>query len=144
MRRLLSSLVMHARRDASKDAELLVLRPKTRYCAGKPAGSATSQPAGRLWLAALSRPIPRRRWTEVFAVTPGDAPGLAPATGRTHVGRRGPASTRMAVHRGICVNRAHPSPRSGSLRNSGSATAWKQCCNPPSLTVVEPVKPPPA
>jgi hypothetical protein len=31
-----------------------------------------------------------------------------------------------------------------SLRNSGSATAWKQCCNPPSPTVVEPVKPPPA
>ncbi|MGO9219374.1 MAG: hypothetical protein ACLP5E_16660 [Streptosporangiaceae bacterium] len=28
------------------------------------------QPAGRLWLAALSRLIPRRRWGEVFAVTP--------------------------------------------------------------------------
>jgi transposase len=28
------------------------------------------QPADRLWLAALSRLIPRRRWCEVFAVTP--------------------------------------------------------------------------
>jgi putative transposase len=28
------------------------------------------QPADRLWLAALSRLIPRRRWGEVFAVTP--------------------------------------------------------------------------
>jgi hypothetical protein len=28
------------------------------------------QPAGRLWLAALSRLIPRQRWAEVFAVTP--------------------------------------------------------------------------
>jgi len=27
-------------------------------------------PAGRLWLAALSRVIPRRRWGDVFAVTP--------------------------------------------------------------------------
>jgi len=28
------------------------------------------QPADRLWLAALCRLIPRRRWGEVFAVTP--------------------------------------------------------------------------
>ena len=28
------------------------------------------QPADRLWLAALSKLIPRRRWGEVFAVTP--------------------------------------------------------------------------
>ena len=28
------------------------------------------QPADRLWLAALSKLIPRGRWGEVFAVTP--------------------------------------------------------------------------
>jgi hypothetical protein len=38
-------------------------------CAGRPAGSAISR-ATRLWLAALSRLIPRHRWREVFAVTP--------------------------------------------------------------------------
>jgi transposase len=38
-------------------------------CAGRPAGSAIRR-ATRLWLAALSRLIPRHRWREVFAVTP--------------------------------------------------------------------------
>jgi transposase len=33
-------------------------------------GRVRYQPAGPLWLAALSRLIPRRRWGEVFAVTP--------------------------------------------------------------------------
>ena len=42
---------------------------RTRCCAARPAGSVTS-PSDRLWLAALSRLIPRRRWGEVFAVTP--------------------------------------------------------------------------
>jgi hypothetical protein len=33
-------------------------------------GRVRYQPADRLWLAALSKLIPRRRWDEVFAVTP--------------------------------------------------------------------------
>jgi hypothetical protein len=33
-------------------------------------GRVRYQPADRLWLAALSRLIPRRRWGGVFAVTP--------------------------------------------------------------------------
>jgi putative transposase len=33
-------------------------------------GRVRYQPADRLWLAALSWLIPRRRWGEVFAVTP--------------------------------------------------------------------------
>jgi putative transposase len=64
-RRLLGCLMILARREVSKDAELLVLRHenavlrRVRY-----------QPADRLWLAALSRLIPRHRRAEVFAVTP--------------------------------------------------------------------------
>ncbi len=42
---------------------------KTRSCAARSVGSATSG-ADRLWLSALTRLIPRRRWGEVFAVTP--------------------------------------------------------------------------
>ena len=57
------------RRSVAKEAELLVLRyenavlrrqvPRVRY-----------EPADRVWFAALSQLIPRRRWAEVFAMTP--------------------------------------------------------------------------
>jgi hypothetical protein len=68
-RRLLGCQIVLARREASKDAELLVLRHEN---AGlfRHTGRVRYQPADRLWLAALSRLIPRRRWGEVFAVTP--------------------------------------------------------------------------
>jgi putative transposase len=33
-------------------------------------GRVCHQPGDRMWLAALSRLIPRRQWGEVFAVTP--------------------------------------------------------------------------
>jgi putative transposase len=69
LRCLLGLIAVLVRRDLSKDAELLVLRhensvlrrqiPRVRYT-----------PDDRVWLAALSRLLPRRRWTEVFAVTP--------------------------------------------------------------------------
>src|SRR5450755_1490850 len=59
-----------ARREVSKDAELLVLRHQNAVLR-RQTGRVRYQPAGRLWLSALSRLIPRRRWAEVFAVTPG-------------------------------------------------------------------------
>jgi transposase InsO family protein len=68
-RRLLGCLMLLARREASKDAELLVLRHETAVLR-RQIGRVRYQPADRLWLAALSRLIPRRRWGEVFAVTP--------------------------------------------------------------------------
>ena len=58
-----------ARREASKDAELLVLRHENAVLR-RQISRVRYQPADRLWLAALSRLIPRRRWGEVFAVTP--------------------------------------------------------------------------
>jgi len=58
-----------ARREASKDAELLVLRHENAILR-RQISRVRYQPADRLWLAALSRLIPRRRWGEVFAVTP--------------------------------------------------------------------------
>ncbi len=69
LRRLLATLALRFWDDDAKDVELLILRheiavlrrqvPHVRY-----------QPADRLWLAALSRLLSRRRWVEVFAVTP--------------------------------------------------------------------------
>jgi len=57
-----------ARRAASKDAELLVLRHENAILR-RQISRVRCQLAGRLWLAALSRLVPRRRWGEVFAVT---------------------------------------------------------------------------
>ena len=66
---LLDSLTVLARREVSKDAELLVLRHENAVLR-RQIGRVRYQPADRPWLAALSRLIPRRRWGEVFAVTP--------------------------------------------------------------------------
>ena len=69
VRRLLGCLMVLARREVSKDAELLVLRHQNAVL-HRQIGRVRYQRADRLWLAALSRLIPRRRWGEVFAVTP--------------------------------------------------------------------------
>ena len=58
-----------ARGEASKDAGLLVLRHRNAVLR-RQISRVCHQPDDRLWLAALSRLIPRRRLSEVFAVTP--------------------------------------------------------------------------
>src|SRR2546421_229125 len=57
------------RRQTSKDPELLVLRHENAVLR-RQISRVCYQPADRLWIAALSALIPRRRWDEVFAVTP--------------------------------------------------------------------------
>jgi putative transposase len=69
VRCLLRCLMVLGRGVVSKDAELLVLRHENAVLR-RQIGKARYQPADRLWLAALSRLIPRHRWREVFAVTP--------------------------------------------------------------------------
>ena len=69
VRCLLGSLVVLARRKASKDAELLVLRHENAVLR-RQIGRVRYQPGDRLWLAALSRVIPRRLWGEAFMMTP--------------------------------------------------------------------------
>src|SRR6266481_4085925 len=66
---MLCCLKLVAWREASKDAEFLVLRHENAVLR-RQIGRVRYRPADRLWLAALSRLIPRRRWAEVFAVTP--------------------------------------------------------------------------
>jgi hypothetical protein len=49
----------------------LVLRHKNAILLRRQIGQVRYQPADRLWLAALSRLIRRRRWGEAFMVAPG-------------------------------------------------------------------------
>jgi transposase len=70
-RRLLSVPGVLLRRDTDKEAELLVLRHENAVLRRQLARPVRYEPADRFWLAALSSLIPRRRWHEVFAVTPG-------------------------------------------------------------------------
>ena len=69
VRCLLGCLMVLARGEVSKNAELLVLRHENAVLR-RQAGRVRYQPGDRMWLAALSRLVPRRWWGEVFAVTP--------------------------------------------------------------------------
>ncbi len=69
VRSVLGLLVVLFRRDLSKDAELLVLRHENAVLR-RHVGRVRYEPADRGWLSALARLIPRRRWSEVFPVTP--------------------------------------------------------------------------
>jgi putative transposase len=69
VRCLLGCLMVLTRHQVSKDAELLVLRHENAVLR-RQIGRVRYEPGDRLWLAALSRLVPRRRRGEVFAVTP--------------------------------------------------------------------------
>ena len=64
---LLSCLMVLARREVYKDAGLLVLRHENAVLR-RQISRVRYQPGDRLWLAALSRLVPRRRRGEVFEV----------------------------------------------------------------------------
>jgi putative transposase len=57
------------RGDRAKDAELLVLRHENAVLR-RHIGRVRYTPADRVWFGALVRLLPRRRWTEIFPVTP--------------------------------------------------------------------------
>jgi hypothetical protein len=64
VRCLLGCLMVLARHRVSKDAELLVLRQENAMLR-RQVGLVRYEPGDRLWLLALSRLVPRRRWGEV-------------------------------------------------------------------------------
>jgi putative transposase len=66
---LLACMMLLTRREASRDAELLVVRHENAVLR-RQTGRVRYQPSDRLWLAVMSRRVPRNRWLEVFVVTP--------------------------------------------------------------------------
>jgi putative transposase len=69
VRRILGLAGPVFRSDLAKDAELLVLRYENAVLR-RHAGRVRYEPADRVWFAALTRLILRRRWTGIFPVTP--------------------------------------------------------------------------
>jgi len=67
--RVLGLAVLVFRGDLAKDAELLVLRHENSVLR-RHVGRVRYEPSDRAWFAALARLVPRRRWADVFPVTP--------------------------------------------------------------------------
>ena len=122
VRCLLGCLTVLTRHRASKDAELLVLRHENAVLR-RQIGRVRYKPGDRLSLAALSRLVPRRRWGEVFAVTP--ATLLAWHRRRairrwdyTHRRRPGRPSTAAAIRK-LVIRIATENPTWGHRRVQG-------------------------
>jgi transposase InsO family protein len=69
VRWMLGALAVIVRCEIAKDIELLVLRHENAVLP-RQVGSVRRTTVDRLWLAALSRLLPRQRWAQVFAVSP--------------------------------------------------------------------------
>jgi putative transposase len=70
VRCLFGLLAVLVRSGLSKDAELLVLRHENQVLRRQVTGRLRWDHADRIWLTALSRLVNRRRWPDVFPVTP--------------------------------------------------------------------------
>ena len=125
VRSVLGLLVVLFRRDLSRDAELLVLRHENAVLR-RHIGRVRYEPADRAWLSALARLIPRRRWSEVFPVTP---------------------ATLLAWHRKLAAGKYDTSKRRkpGRPRQSGASPAlpfaWRgriRCGDTAASTVSSP------
>jgi putative transposase len=67
--RVIGAASLVFRRDRAKTAELLVLRHENAVLR-RHVSRVRYDPADRVWFAALARLLPRRRWPEIFPVTP--------------------------------------------------------------------------
>ena len=105
VRCLLGCLTVLTRHRVSKDAELLVLRHENAVLRRQIGRVRDAEPADRLWLAALSRLVPRGGWGGGVSGDPGD--GCWPGTvgwsraSRNYTSRRRPGrpSTAAAIRK---------------------------------------------
>ncbi|ROP41784.1 helix-turn-helix domain-containing protein [Saccharothrix texasensis] len=122
-RRLLSVPTVLLHSEAAKDAEPLVLRHENAVLRRQLTGPVRYEPADRFWFAALSELVDRRRWPEIFPVTP----GTLLAWHRRFVARKWDYSTRRrtgrpptpAAIRSLVLRLARENPRWGHRRIQG-------------------------
>ncbi|ONI93004.1 integrase, partial [Saccharothrix sp. ALI-22-I] len=122
-RKLLSIPSALLRSETAKDAELLVLRHENAVLRRQPAGPVRYEPADRFWFAALSGLVDRRRWPEVFPVTPGTLLAwhrrfVARKWDHTARRRTGRPPTRAAI-KSLVLRLARENPRWGHRRIQG-------------------------
>jgi len=98
-RRAMQLLVLRLRGDAAKDVELLVLRHEVSVLR-RQVNRPRLRPSDRLFLAALSRALPRDRWAAFIVTPPHSCAGIVSWS-------RGSGPTRSDV-RGV----PRPGPRS--------------------------------
>jgi putative transposase len=124
MRWLFSLAVLVVRGDGEKNAELLVLRHENALLR-RNAGRIRYDPADRAWFAALTRFIPRRRWAEVFPVTPATLLAwqrrLATRKYDTSGRKPGRTPTVRSIAR-LTIRLAHENPLWGYRRIHGELT----------------------
>jgi transposase len=123
VRCLFGLLAVLVRSDLSKDIELLVLRHENQVLRRQLRGHLRWDHADRLWLAALSRLVSRRRWPQVFPVAPATIlrwhRGLV-ARKWDYTSRRGPGrpSTGASV-KTLIIRMARENPTWGHRRIQG-------------------------
>src|ERR1035441_2571627 len=134
--RVLGVAVLAFRDDRAKAAELLVLRHENAVLR-RHVGRVRYEPADRVWLAALARLLPRRRWTEIFPVTPATLPAwhrkLAASKYDTSRRRRpGRPPTIPSIAR-LVVRRAKENPLWGHRRIHGELTKLRVTVAPSTV-----------
>jgi putative transposase len=125
MRWFFSLAVLMSRGDQATSAELLVLRHENAVLR-RNSGRIRYEPGDRAWFAVLARFIPRRRWAEVFPVTPATllawhrklAARKYDTSKRRRPGR--PATVRSITR--LAVRLAHEKPLWGYRRIHGELT----------------------
>jgi transposase InsO family protein len=123
VRCLFGLLALLVRSDLSKDVELLVLRHENQVLRRHLSGRPRWDQVDRLWLAALSRLVNRRRWADIFPVTPATIlrwhRGVV-ARKWAYTDRRGPGrpGTRRSV-KTLIVRMARENPTWGHRRIHG-------------------------
>jgi hypothetical protein len=123
IRALFGLLTVIVRSDLSKDVELLALRHENQVLRRQAKGRTRWDQADRLWLTALSRLLQRRRWADVFPITPATIlrwhRGLV-SRKWTYTDRRGPGRPGMGPSiKTLILRMARENPTWGHRRIQG-------------------------